>query len=97
MQLPHCLSTGPALRSHLHQYPLALPWPLLQLPLKYRAIITDAIGGELEFDAFHRWFNGIFLLSASISTVLFYAQFRRTQQEASDRLPVYFAPPSHQG
>eukprot|EP00887_Chlorella_sp_A99_P004233 scaffold15.g4233.t1 len=68
-----------------------------QLPLKYRAIITDAIGGELEFDAFHRFFNGLFLLSASLSVVLFHAQFRRTQQEASDRLPVYFAPPAHQG
>jgi hypothetical protein len=64
----------------------------MQLPGKYRRIITDAIGGDLEFDLFHRWFNSIFLLSALLSVSLFYSQFKRTQLEASDRLPVYITP-----
>ena len=34
------------------------------------------MGGELEFDLFHRWFNAIFLLSALLSTALFYSQAR---------------------
>ncbi|GAB4817352.1 hypothetical protein N2152v2_004398 [Parachlorella kessleri] len=63
-----------------------------QLPLKYRQIITDAIGGDLEFDLFHRCFNSVFLVSALLSLLLFYSQFKRTQLEASDRLPVYITP-----
>jgi hypothetical protein len=64
-----------------------------QLPERYRAAVTDAIGGDLEFDLFHRWFHALFLLSASLSVLLFYSQAARTRAEAMDRLPVYCAPP----
>ncbi|CAL8468873.1 g8414 [Coccomyxa elongata] len=57
-----------------------------QLPLKYRAIITDAMGGELEFEFFHAWFNTIFLAAAVLTLALFYAQHQR--QRDSD-LPLY--------
>ncbi|KAK9914979.1 hypothetical protein WJX75_003304 [Coccomyxa subellipsoidea] len=57
-----------------------------QLPLKYRAIITDALGGELEFEFFHAWFNTIFLAAAVLTLALFYAQHQR--QRDSD-LPLY--------
>jgi hypothetical protein len=50
---------------------------------------ADAIGGELEYDVFHRWFNSVFLISATLSVLLFYSQYKRTQSEAMDRLPVY--------
>lgn len=63
-----------------------------QLPLKYRAIISDAIGGEMEFDMLHRWFNSTFLASASASLALFYGLLRQKRQEASDRLPLYVTP-----
>lgn len=70
-----------------------------QLPFKYRAIISDAIGGEMEFDMLHRWFNSTFLASASASLALFYGLLRQKRQEASDRLPLYVTPglgsPSH--
>lgn len=62
-----------------------------QLPVKYRRVVSDAIGGELEFDSFHRWFHSFFLASAVVSVVLFYSQVRRTKAEALDRLPVYLA------
>lgn len=63
-----------------------------QLPPKYRGIISAAIGGEMEFDMLHRWFNSTFLLSALLSVLLFYGLLRQKRQEASDRLPLYLAP-----
>lgn len=63
-----------------------------QLPAKYRGIISEAIGGEMEFDMLHRWFNSTFLISALLSVLLFYGLLRQKRQEASDRLPVYMAP-----
>lgn len=51
-----------------------------------RAIITDALGGELEFEFFHAWFNTIFLAAAVLTLALFYAQHQR--QRDSD-LPLY--------
>ena len=75
------------------------PWPApcrRQLPLKYRAIISDAIGGEMEFDMLHRRFNCTFLASASLSLLLFYGLLRQKRQEADDRLPLYMAAPPSQ-
>lgn len=63
-----------------------------QLPHKYRAIINEAIGGEMEFDMLHRWFNSTFLISASLSLLLFYGLLSQKRQEASDRLPLYIMP-----
>ncbi|EFN56411.1 hypothetical protein CHLNCDRAFT_144997 [Chlorella variabilis] len=63
-----------------------------QLPRNYRGIISDAIGGEMEFDMLHRWFNSTFLISASLSLLLFYGLLRQKRQEASDRLPLYITP-----
>jgi hypothetical protein len=51
-----------------------------------RVIITDALGGELEFEFFHAWFNTIFLAAALLTLALFYAQQQR--QRDSD-LPMY--------
>jgi len=61
-----------------------------QLPEKYRAAVTDAIGGELEFDLYHRWFHALFLVSASASVALFYQQVARGRAEAMDKLPMYY-------
>lgn len=60
-----------------------------QLPERYRATITDAIGGDLEFDLYHYWFHALFLLSASASVALFYQQVSQSRAEAMDRLPMY--------
>lgn len=65
-----------------------------QLPPQYRAFISDGVGGELEFDLFHRWFNSVFLAAASLTAALCYSQFRRTQAEALDRLPMYIQSPA---
>ena len=60
-----------------------------QLPVKYRQVVSDAIGGELEFDVFQTRFHTFFLVSAVFSLMLFYSQVKRTKAEALDRLPVY--------
>jgi hypothetical protein len=63
-----------------------------QLPERYRDSVTAAIGGELEFDLYHRAFHALFLVSASISVALFWSQAARSKAEALDRLPLYYAP-----
>lgn len=63
-----------------------------QLPEVYRPAVTEAIGGELEFDYYHRSFHVLFLLSALASVIMFYAQVSRTKANAMDKLPLYFDP-----
>ena len=33
-----------------------------------------ALGGDMNFQFFHRWFNGLFLASASVALLVFYLQ-----------------------
>ncbi|KAI8109796.1 hypothetical protein M9434_001075 [Picochlorum sp. BPE23] len=63
-----------------------------QLPEQYRATVTDAIGGDLEFDSYHRGFHAIFLLTAIVSLGMFWQQISRRKAEAMDRLPSYIIP-----
>ncbi len=35
-----------------------------------------ALGGEMDFQFFHRWFNGLFLASASVAILIFYTQYQ---------------------
>lgn len=65
-----------------------------QLPEQYRAAVTDAIGGDLEFDSYHKGFHAIFLITAMASIGLFWQLARRTKSEAMDRLPTYIIPDS---
>lgn len=69
-----------------------------QLPAKYRSSITHAIGGDLEFDLYHKWFHALFLLSVTASISLFWQQIVRTRAEALDSsmsvLPLYAVPSS---
>ena len=51
-----------------------------------RAIIAEAMDGELEFQFFHAWFNIVFLASAFLTLALFYAQHKRDRDAD---LPVY--------
>lgn len=60
-----------------------------QLPLKYRGAITEALGGELEFEFFHWWFNSIFLACACLTMLLFYGQYKQRVQD-TDQLPIYY-------
>jgi hypothetical protein len=64
-----------------------------QLPPRYRAVISDVLGGDPAFDALQRWFHVTFLGAASASLLLYRAQLQRARLEAADRLPVYAAPP----
>lgn len=48
--------------------------------LAHRAIITDVLGGELEFEFFHAWFNTIFLAAALATLALFYGQHQRRRE-----------------
>jgi hypothetical protein len=52
-----------------------------------RSLITAALGGELEFQFFHRWFNSLFLTSGVLTMLLFYVQLRQHSDELD--LPVY--------
>lgn len=63
-----------------------------QLPEQYRATVTDAIGGDLEFDTYHKGFHAIFLVTAFVSLGLLWQQISRRKAEALDRLPTYIVP-----
>lgn len=65
-----------------------------QLPQQYRAAVTGAIGGDLEFDSYHRGFHAIFLVTAVASIGLLWQQTSRRKAEAMDRLPTYILPNS---
>lgn len=60
-----------------------------QLPERFRMVVTDAIGGDLEFDLYHRWFHALFLISASFTVITFYRQVVQGRAEAMDRLPLF--------
>ena len=49
------------------------------------------LGGELEFEFFHAWFNWIFLAAACASLLLLYA--RHQQQRDPADLPVFTKKP----
>lgn len=66
-----------------------------QLPEQYRASVTAAIGGDLEFDLYHRAFHALFLVSASLSVAAFWQQAARSKAEAMDRLPLYYSGGAH--
>ena len=51
------------------------------LPVKYRPVISAVIGGDMDYDALHRWFNATFLIAACASTVRWQGQ----GQEGSGR------------
>lgn len=51
-----------------------------------RAIIAEAMDGELEFQFIHAWFNVVFLASAFLTIVFLYSQQRRDRDAD---LPVY--------
>ena len=57
-----------------------------------RSVITDVLGGELEFEFFHRWFNALFLASVLMTALLFYGRYQASLDENSPDLPVYLHP-----
>ena len=82
MSLVPCVMRLMTHHPHLHQ-----PWRLDRCNLiTHRAIITDALGGELEFEFFHAWFNTIFLTAALATAGLLYAQHQRARDPD---LPLY--------
>lgn len=59
------------------------------VPLKYRSVIDAVLGGDLEFQFFHRWFNGLFLASALITAGLYYFQYKSGAGNALEMLPTH--------
>ncbi len=59
------------------------------LPAQFRSGVTDAIGGDLEFETYNRGFHAIFLCTSIVSLGLFWGQIKRREQESLDRLPMY--------
>ncbi|GAX79959.1 hypothetical protein CEUSTIGMA_g7398.t1 [Chlamydomonas eustigma] len=61
------------------------------VPLRYRHDMDLALGGDMDFQFFHRWFNGLFLASATVAIIIFYTQY---QASLSDPLlPTHTSPP----
>ena len=47
------------------------------------------LGGELEFEFFHRWFNALFLASVVLTALLYYGRYQASLDDAPAELPVY--------
>ena len=47
----------------------------MNLPFKYRRIITEVLGEDLKFHFYHQWFDFIFVVSAII-TIFFFGGLR---------------------
>ena len=65
----------------------ALPLLVAQQPCVRRSVITEVLGGELEFEFFHRWFNCLFIASAGLTMALFWGQRKARHQEPD--LPLH--------
>lgn len=47
-----------------------------------------ALGGQLEFQFFHAWFNGLFLAAALVSLACFWWHYQQSAASMEPLLPV---------
>ena len=61
----------------------------MNLPLQYRAIITEVLGPKLEWHFYHRWFDVIFLVSAALSLAQRYYDYQKRVSESRRSMKLF--------
>ena len=57
----------------------------LYLPPEAKGAMTQALGNAVEFDAFHRWFDFLFLVSALTTIPLLFVHYKgKSRMKAGD-------------
>jgi hypothetical protein len=59
----------------------------MNMPAEYRAIISSVLG-DLQFNFYHRWFDLMFLIAATLTMLLLYLAHKRDVEQADKTIHI---------